>query len=124
MFFESDKKACEILKANLQSTCQNNENYRVLGDTFNHYKLALKILKSPSIGYIDPPFNVRNTMQDIYERCYQMIEDLDKNLFDLLVLEHISSLEIPTHIGSFTLIKTKFGRSSLSYFESGVQNEN
>lgn len=54
-----------------------------------------------------------------------MIEDLDKNLFDLLVLEHISSLEIPTHIGSFTLIKTKkFGRSSLSYFESGVQNEN
>lgn len=126
LFFESDKKACEILKANLQSTCQNNENYRVfLGDTFNHYKLALKILKSPSIGYIDPPFNVRNTMQDIYERCYQMIEDLDKNLFDLLVLEHISSLEIPTHIGSFMLIKTKkFGRSSLSYFESGVQNEN
>lgn len=69
------------------------------------------------IGYLDPPFP-RENFQDIYPKCYQMIENLDRSLFALLVLEHISSLEIPSNIGPFVLIKTKkFGKSSLSYFE-------
>lgn len=123
LFFERNQAVYEILKLNLQTICQKGERYRiVLGDTFCHYPLALKELEAPSIAYIDPPFHLRKEMQEIYQKCYQMISCLDKNLFRLIVLEHISSLEIPQEIGDFTLIKSrKFGRSALSYFE--VQNE-
>lgn len=119
LFFECNQAAYEILKLNLQTICQRGERYRiVLGDTFSHYPLALKGLESPSIAYIDPPFHLRQEMQDIYQKCYQMISYLDKNLFHLVVLEHISSLEIPREIGDFALVKSrKFGRSALSYFE-------
>ena len=119
LFFECNVSAYEVLKLNLQTICQSDESYRViLGDTFCHYLPALQGLKYPCIGYIDPPFHLRKGMQDIYENCYQMIANLDKKLFKLIVLEHISSLTIPSNIGAFNLIKSKkFGKSSLSYFE-------
>lgn len=118
LFFEKDQAVCDVLRFNLQTICKNGENYRVIfGDTFQHYPFAFKDLQYPCIGYIDPPFHSRENMQDIYEKCYQMIANLDKSLFELIVLEHISSLAIPANIGSFGLIKSrKFGKSSLSYF--------
>lgn len=145
LFFERSSAACEILQKNLRAICQNNECFKVvLGDTFECYKVALRdyLLKAQNtqnlqnlqnpqsphnaptpqntptraIAYLDPPFPREDSQ--IYPKCFQMIEDLDKGLFSLVVMEHISSLEIPRYIGNFALIKTrKFGRSSLSYFE-------
>ncbi|TLD89146.1 16S rRNA (guanine(966)-N(2))-methyltransferase RsmD [Helicobacter sp. MIT 05-5294] len=117
LFFERSSAACEILQMNLQTICQNDESYRVvLGDTFECYRTALKDLQVRSIAYLDPPFPREDSQ--IYPKCFQMVEDLDRDCFALVVIEHISSLEIPQNIGDFVLVKTrKFGRSSLSYFE-------
>lgn len=117
-FFEKNYIAYKVLQANLQTICQNGENYRViLGDTFSCYSSSLKGLESLSIGYFDPPFP-NEDFKEIYLECFRMIENLNKSQFSLIVLEHLSSLEIPNAIGAFIWIKTrKFGRSSLSYFE-------
>ena len=55
----------------------------------------------------------------MYKRCFDLIEDLDYQIFSNVILEHISSLEIPQKIGNFTLHKTKkFGKSALSYYQN------
>lgn len=118
LFFEQNKKSFVVLESNLAKICQNSTSYKlVFGDTFKEYFVALKTLEAPSIAYIDPPFEMRENMQDIYVKCFKMIENLDSNIFNLVVLEHHSTLIIPDKIGSFAYIKTKkFGKSSLSYF--------
>lgn len=120
LFFEQNRKSYAILESNLTQICGNKAQYQlILGDTFQHYKTALKALQSPCIGYLDPPFDVRENMQDIYTKCFKMLEDLDANIFDLLILEHHSTLIPSKNIGAFKHLKTKrFGKSTLSYFES------
>lgn len=119
LFFEQNKKSYAILESNLTQICGNKAQYQlILGDTFAHYKMALKSLQSPCIGYLDPPFDVRENLQDIYTKCFKMLENLDADVFDLLILEHHSTLMPSKNIGAFTHFKTKrFGKSSLSYFK-------
>ncbi|WP_299546036.1 16S rRNA (guanine(966)-N(2))-methyltransferase RsmD [uncultured Helicobacter sp.] len=118
LFFEQNKQSFKVLELNLANICKDCAPYQLIfGDTFKEYSMALKTLKSPTIAYIDPPFEVRENMKDIYIKCFKMIENLDSNVFSLVVLEHHSTLVIPEQIGAFSQIKTKrFGKSSLSYF--------
>lgn len=117
IFFEKHKESCKILEENLESLCQKNEYKIVFGDTFSFYSNTLKELQGDTIGYFDPPFDIRQNMQDIYEKCFDVIKNLDTKIFKIIILEHISSLNLPKEIGSFTHFKTKkFGKSSLSYF--------
>ncbi|MBX7490393.1 16S rRNA (guanine(966)-N(2))-methyltransferase RsmD [Helicobacter sp. Faydin-H64] len=116
MFFERNKKSFAVLESNLANICQNLYKL-IFGDTFNAYSTALQTINAPCIGYIDPPFDIRENMDDIYVKCFKMIENLDSNVFSLIVLEHHSKLIIPEKINTFAHIKTKrFGKSSLSYF--------
>ncbi|AWI34404.1 16S rRNA (guanine(966)-N(2))-methyltransferase RsmD [Helicobacter apodemus] len=118
-FFENHKESYKVLEENLRSICQDCAYKTIFGDTFKTYKDSLKSLKSETIGYLDPPFDIRENMQGIYKRCFDLIEDLDCQIFSNVILEHISSLEIPQKIGSFTLHKTKkFGKSALSYYQN------
>lgn len=117
IFFEQNKETCRILEENLQNICQGCHYRIVFGDTFEKYQEALKGLDYLSIGYFDPPFDIREGMTGIYQKCFKMIEKLDTKVFGIVILEHISSLEIPQLIGNFKKVKTKkFGKSSLSYF--------
>ena len=101
----------------MQNICQSY-NYRIVFvDSFEKYQEALKGFDYFSIGYFDPPIDIREGMTGIYQKCFKMIEKLDTKVFGIVILEHISSLEIPQFIGSFKKVKTKkFGKSSLSYF--------
>ncbi|TLD80687.1 16S rRNA (guanine(966)-N(2))-methyltransferase RsmD [Helicobacter sp. MIT 11-5569] len=118
LFFEQNKKSYEVLESNLTQICQNKAQYQLIfGDTFKHYKTALKNIQSPCIGYIDPPFDVRENMEDIYIKSFVMVQDLEPKIFKFVILEHHSTLAIPERIGAFEHIKTRaFGKSSLSYF--------
>lgn len=118
LFFEKNKNSFITLESNVINICHNAASYKLIfGDTFKEYPIVSKILEAPCIGYIDPPFNMCENMEDIYERCFRMIENLDSNVFNLIILEHHSAYEILKNVGHFEHYKTrKFGKSSLSYY--------
>uniref|UniRef100_UPI0040488902 16S rRNA (guanine(966)-N(2))-methyltransferase RsmD n=1 Tax=Aliarcobacter sp. TaxID=2321116 RepID=UPI0040488902 len=118
-FVELDKKSYQILLKNCKAVdmekCQT-----IQGNTFVQTPLILDFLKKSNeeiILYVDPPFDYRDGMEDIYEKSFNMIKNIENDNIYLIVLEHVSSLEIPNVLGKFSLNKTKqFGKSSLSYY--------
>jgi 16S rRNA (guanine966-N2)-methyltransferase len=118
-FIELDKNSYNILLRNCKSVdiekCQT-----IQGNTFVQTPLILDFLRNSKdevILYVDPPFDYRDGMEDIYEKSFTMIRNIDVNNIYMIVIEHESSLEVPEILGKFSLRKTKkFGKSSLSYF--------
>lgn len=115
-FIEKDKNAYKILQENSQSLDKNRcEIY--LGDSFEIFERVLKEIESKTYFYFDPPFDIREGMEGIYERCFDLIEKIPQELVELIAVEHISSYKLPKNIQEYKLIKTKkFGKSSISYF--------
>ncbi|MFA9374104.1 MAG: 16S rRNA (guanine(966)-N(2))-methyltransferase RsmD [Poseidonibacter sp.] len=118
-FVELDRKSYNILVHN----CKNidiNSCQTMLGDTFVQTPIIIDNLKNSSdelIIYIDPPFDHREGMEDIYTKSFQMVEQIENENVYMVVFEHISTLEMPEVLGKFSLNKTKkFGKSSLSYY--------
>jgi 16S rRNA (guanine(966)-N(2))-methyltransferase RsmD len=118
-FCEIDKKSYKILEKNCK-TIDEEQTTPILGDTFEVLpRLVNNGLKnSPIIIYIDPPFDFRDGMENIYQKSYGMVESFKNENIFLIAFEHKSELVLPDFIGNFTKYKTKkFGNSSLSYFE-------
>lgn len=118
-FIELDKKSYQILIKN----CKNVEIDRcqtIQGDTFVQTPMILNFLKNSVdelILYIDPPFNYRDGMENIYENSFEIVKNIENDNIFLIVFEHVSTLEMPQVLGKFSLHKTKkFGKSSLSYY--------
>lgn len=118
-FVELNKNSYQILLKNCRAVdmqkCQT-----VQGDTFIQTPLILESLKNSNdevILYVDPPFDYREGMDNIYEKSFVMIENIENENIFMIIIEHESSLELPAILGKFTLNKTKkFGKSSLSYY--------
>ncbi|MGM0518513.1 MAG: 16S rRNA (guanine(966)-N(2))-methyltransferase RsmD [Campylobacterota bacterium] len=118
-FVELNKDSYNVLVRNCKAidmdSCQTMQ-----GDTFIQTPSILNSLKNSSdeiILYIDPPFDYRDGMDDIYKKSFNMIEEIENENIYLIVLEHVSKLDVPENLGKFTLHRTKkFGKSSLSYF--------
>ena len=118
-FIELDKDSYSVLLRNCKlvdiEKCQT-----IQGNTFVQTPLILDFLKNSKdeiILYIDPPFDFRDGMEDIYNKTFRLISNIEsKNIFKIII-EHLSSLEVPEVLGQFSLEKTrKFGKSSLSYY--------
>lgn len=114
---EKDRKAYEILKANCTKvdkekfTCQ-------CADAFENTKHTIAKIQSPCFIYFDPPFDYRENMEEIYQKCFDLLKNLDENKIIQAIFEHMSILKMPKNIGNFNLQKTKkFGKSSLSYYK-------
>ena len=70
------------------------------------------------ILYADPPFDIREGFNDIYEKCIKLIQSQPKQKIILICIEHLSSAKMPQNIGNFELIKQKtFGKTTLSYYK-------
>ena len=118
-FIELDKKSYSILVKNCKSI--NIEKCQTIqGNAFVQTPLILEFLKNSKeevILYVDPPFDFREGMEDIYDKSFRMIENIENSNILKIIIEHESKLEIPKILGKFSLEKTrKFGKSSLSYF--------
>ena len=118
-FIELDKKSYSILVKNCKSI--NIEKCQTIqGNAFVQTPLILDFLKNSKeevILYVDPPFDFREGMEDIYDKSFRMIENIENNNIFKIIIEHESKLEVPKMLGKFSLEKTrKFGKSSLSYF--------
>ena len=118
-FIELDKKSYSILVKNCKSI--NIEKCQTIqGNAFVQTPLILDFLKNSKeevILYVDPPFDFREGMEDIYDKSFRMIENIENSNIFKIIIEHESKLEVPKILGKFNLEKTrKFGKSSLSYF--------
>lgn len=121
IFMERDHNALRILRENIAQTDPSLcEVYS--GDTFVNIKSVVKSLQrsgEEAYFYIDPPFNIREGMEDIYDKMIDMIASLPKECVKLIIIEHMSTLVIPNEIGAFSIKKSKkFGNTTLTYFES------
>lgn len=118
-FIELDKNSYSILLKNCKKVdiekCQT-----IQGNAFVQTPLILDFLKNSKdeiVLYVDPPFDYRDGMEDIYDKSFRMIENIENSNIFKIIIEHESKLEIPKILGKFSLEKTrKFGKSSLSYF--------
>ncbi|MCT7580643.1 16S rRNA (guanine(966)-N(2))-methyltransferase RsmD [Aliarcobacter butzleri] len=118
-FIELDKNSYSILVRNCKSIdiekCQT-----IQGNAFVQTPLILDFMRNSKdeiILYVDPPFDYREGMDDIYEKSFHMIENIEADNIFMIIIEHVSKLEVPKTLGKFSLDKTrKFGKSSLSYF--------
>lgn len=119
IFMEKDSDAIRALRHNISLTdpkaCEVVE-----GNSFVNIaqvKKRLETLGEAAFIYIDPPFSIREGFEDVYEKTLGLINSLNLSVAKLIVIEHMTGLELPEHIGMFSLYKSKkFGKTSLSYY--------
>jgi len=120
-FLEKDKDAVKVLKENINQTDPAKCSV-IAGDSFLNIGQVVKSLEkkgSKAYFYIDPPFSIREGMEDIYLKMIDMISRLPENVVKLIIIEHMTGLEIDKKIGPHEFIKNKkFGNTSLSYYGS------
>jgi len=121
-FCEIDKNSFKVLQKNCTNIDKEN-SITVLGDSFEYVpKLINEQLKNddtPIIVYLDPPFDIRAGMDEIYNKTFDMVKSFDNTNIFLLVFEHKTGLEMPEMIGNFKKRKSKkFGNSSLTFYEA------
>ena len=69
--------------------------------------------------YVDPPFSIREGMEDIYDKTMDLISKLPAKNVKLIIIEHMTGLEIPQKLGIYTVKKSKkFGNTSLTYLHN------
>lgn len=119
-FVELDRNSYTVLNKN----CKNidiDKCQTLLGDTFIQLPNLINSLKNSSeelIIYIDPPFDYREGMEDIYTKSFEMVKNITNDNIFIICFEHVSSVEVPDTLGQFELFKQKkFGKSTLSYFK-------
>jgi 16S rRNA (guanine966-N2)-methyltransferase len=115
-FIEKDKKAFSILKSNCKIIDEQHTTC-LCGDSFILLPTLLQELTCKAFFYFDPPFSIRDGMEDVYEKILELIKNIPQKLVHFIIIEHMSALVLPEKIGSYVLQKTKkFGKSSLSYY--------
>ncbi len=122
-FIELDKSSYSILLKNCK-TVNIEKCQTIQGNAFVQTPLILDFLRNSKdeiVLYVDPPFDYRDGMEDIYDKSFRMIANLESNNIFKIIIEHESKLEVPQILGKFSLEKTrKFGKSSLSYYSYTV----
>ncbi len=118
-FFEKDSAACRILHKNVAALDPKRSKV-VEGDSFEHYPLLVDTLLQrgeSAFIYIDPPFDIREGMEGIYERVTALIADTPPEVVLKIIVEHMSSVSFADKIGSFAKEKSKkFGKTTISYY--------
>ncbi|MGB5866444.1 MAG: 16S rRNA (guanine(966)-N(2))-methyltransferase RsmD [Arcobacteraceae bacterium] len=121
---------CEINKQSfktLQKNCAAIEPEScttLFGDTFekipnliNQLADQKSVQENDIILYLDPPFDIREGMTDIYENTFDIVRGITNRNVVLVTFEHMTGLEMPEKLGHFEKYKTKkFGKSSLTYY--------
>ncbi|RLA82556.1 MAG: 16S rRNA (guanine(966)-N(2))-methyltransferase RsmD [Epsilonproteobacteria bacterium] len=118
-FCEIDRKSYRILQENCK-VVEPEKCTTLFGDSFEKFPPLLQSLvnkKEDIIVYIDPPFDFRDGMEDIYDKTYNLVRDIENDNVVLVTFEHMTGLDLPDTLGKFKKFKTKkFGKSSLTYY--------
>jgi 16S rRNA (guanine966-N2)-methyltransferase len=117
-FLEKDRNSYHCIQKNLEMlSIQNARVYNV--DSFEFFPELLGTLskKEKRIFYFDPPFSIRENMEDIYENCLSLINAIEPKPLDIVAVEYMTGHELPEKIGAFNKVKSKkFGKTSIAYY--------
>ncbi|MEA2047750.1 MAG: 16S rRNA (guanine(966)-N(2))-methyltransferase RsmD [Campylobacterota bacterium] len=118
-FMEYNKTAFACLEGNVKRI-DASKSHLFYGDSFEKFSLVyamVKKSKEKTYFYFDPPFSTRDGMDDIYDKTIALIESIEPHVAQLVIVEHMTNLNMPEKIGAFKQIKRKkFGRSALTYY--------
>ncbi|WP_321778903.1 16S rRNA (guanine(966)-N(2))-methyltransferase RsmD [Sulfurimonas sp.] len=124
IFMEKDKDVIKVLKENISKTDASACEI-FSGDSFENIKAVISTLKKNNqiaYFYIDPPFSIREGMEDIYDKMLLLIKSIPTELSNLIIIEHMTGLEIPQNIGNYKKKKSKkFGNTTLTYLDANVE---
>lgn len=118
-FIEYNKVAYKVLKENIERLDSSRCHHR-FGDSFEEFDTLLKMVEreeKKSYFYFDPPFSTRDGMDDVYDKTLKLIEKIDASKCMMVVVEHMTQLDMPESIGELVKKKRKkFGRSTMTYY--------
>ena len=118
-FMEQNKTAFRFLEANIKAIAPNDAQ-AIYGDSFENFKSIYALIKKQGIKtyfYFDPPFAIRDGMDDIYDKTLNLIEMIEPEVCQMVAVEHMTGLELPQSIGVLEKSKSKkFGKSTMSYY--------
>lgn len=119
-FLEKNSTALRLLKDNVSNIAPNDSTI-LAGDAFELFDGLYSRLKDSqecTFFYFDPPFSIREGMEDIYDKCIDLISKIKDPFAKMVIVEHMTEVKLPDVIGDLELFKyKKFGKSSLSYYE-------
>ena len=118
-FIEYNKVAYRVLQENIQKLNPAKCQY-LFGDSFEKFDTILSMVENrdeKTYFYFDPPFATRDGMDNVYDKTLELIKKIDPTKCMMVIVEHMSQLEMPKSIGELVQVKRKkFGRSSLTYY--------
>ena len=126
-FMEYNKTAFRCLEGNVKRI-DPSKSHLFYGDSFEKFSLVYEMVKKSkekTYFYFDPPFSTRDGMDDVYDKTITLIESIEPDVVELVIVEHMTNLDMPETIGALTLMKRKkFGRSTMTYYRpTGIVKE-
>lgn len=123
-FLELNKDVVKILKNNLAGLGCDNFEIKI-GDSFENIKnITKELLKEgkKAIFYFDPPFNIRENQENIYDKTIATIKTLPADVVQTVVIEHFSAYEFDDFLGVYKKYKKKvFGKTATTYFSVAME---
>jgi len=118
-FIEYNKIAYKVLQENIKRL-DPSRCHHMFGDSFEKFETILERLKQSNektYFYFDPPFATRDGMDDVYDKTIALIEKIDPSMCAMVIVEHMTKLDMPQQIGELEQVKRKkFGRSTMTYY--------
>jgi 16S rRNA (guanine(966)-N(2))-methyltransferase RsmD len=118
-FMEYNRTAFKCLEANVKRI-EPSKSHLFYGDSFEKFETVYNMIKNSkekTYFYFDPPFATRDGMDDVYDKTIALIETIEPETCEMVIVEHMSNLDMPEKIAKMTLKKRKkFGRSTMTYY--------
>jgi len=118
-FMEYNPVAYRCLQSNVKAV-DPSKSHLFYGDSFENFSTVYEMVKKSSektYFYFDPPFASRDGMDDIYDKTIALIETIEPEVCEMVIVEHMTNLDMPDKVGSMTFKKRKkFGRSTMTYY--------
>lgn len=118
-FMEYNKTAFACLEGNVKRI-DTSKCHLFYGDSFEKFPLIYAMVqksKEKTYFYFDPPFSTRDGMDDVYDKTLALIETIEPSLVEMVIVEHMTKLDMPETIGALKFKKRKkFGRSTMTYY--------
>ncbi|SFV66207.1 Ribosomal RNA small subunit methyltransferase D [hydrothermal vent metagenome] len=118
-FIEYNKIAYKVLQDNISRLNPAKCHY-IFGDSFEKFDTILSMVEKrdeKTYFYFDPPFASRDGMDDVYDKTIELIKKIDASKCMMVIVEHMSQLEMPKEIANLEQVKRKkFGRSTMTYY--------
>lgn len=113
---EIDKNAYKLAMQNCNSLKEHSPQL-IHGDSFKLLPEILQNNTKKTILYLDPPFDIRDGFDKIYEKLFTLISKLPCKNINLICFEASSKYKMPENIADFKITKSKkFGATALHYY--------